>query len=228
MKKLLNIISNRVLNFRFIFTTVVTALFAISLRIIYLTLLQLNLSLDQLDLTNLSFFFLVALFRSVLYIVLEELWPHYLHLDNSNNKHSTVFLMEDKNSKSSAASTGPSKTKPNAVELLNLSKEASNSLSKMFYILRDLEGLKSSKNINIFETKDGSLDIDVPRSMSDKEAQDISNEVSSLDAKYNENLDHYKKLLKDEKEYNDNLLSKSYSKLYKEVLAKRAEVYKSK
>ena len=228
MKNILNKIINQVWNLKYVTTIVITALFGISLRIMYTEFFEFNWSLDQLNSTTLSFFLLLALFRKVLSIVLEELWPHPFPLDVSDNKDVTTLLMEDKNSKHGQNSSGSSKVKPDAVELLNLSKETSNTLSNMFYTLRELQKLKESKGIGIIENKDGSLDIDVPKGMSDKEANEISNKVSSLDGKYNDHLEHYNKLLRNEKEYNSDFLARGYKKLYKHVLVTRAEVYKSK
>ena len=230
---------NRIFNLRFIAIVLTTALFAAMLRVIYFKALNLDLSLDQLDFTNFSFFFLVALFRNVLSIVLEESWlcrlPLNVDVDVDVYKDSgkTALLMEDKNTKLSPSNTksGGAKsessiTKPDAMELLAKSKEASSTLGNMWKTLGELKQLKESKNVGVFENKWGGLEIDVPVTMPDKEAEEVSEKVLSLDRKYNDEFNRYKKLLQDEKKYGGDLLAKSYKKVFKDVSDRHTDIYK--
>lgn len=233
MKKLFN----RIFNLRFIAIVLTTALFAAMLRVIYFKALNLDLSLDQLDFTNFSFFFLVALFRNVLSIVLEESWlcrlPLNVDVDVYKDSGKTVLLMEDKNTKFSPSNTksGGAKsessiTEPDAMELLAKSKEVSSTLGNMWKTLGELKQLKESKNVGVFENKWGGLEIDVPVTMPDKEAEEVSEKVLSLDRKYNDEFNRYKKLLQDEKKYGGNLLAKSYTKVFKDVSDRHTDIYK--
>ena len=235
MKNLLK----RIFNLRFIIIVLTTALFAAMLRVIYFKAFNLDLSLDQLDFSNLSFFLLVALFRNCLSIVLEESGfcrlPLNVDVDVYKASDKTVLLMDDKNTKFSPSNTKSggaksessiTKPEPDAMELLAKSKEMSSTLDTMWKTLRELRQIKESKNIGIFENKRGGLEIDVPATMSDKEAEEVSDKILSLDIKYNEEFNRYKKLLEDEKKYGGNLLAQNYTKVFKDVSDKHTDIYK--
>lgn len=72
---------NRIFNIKFILTVTATAFFVCILKIFYLHILQLSLSLDQFDLNNLSFQTIVILFKSVLSIILGE---HFILYANTS------------------------------------------------------------------------------------------------------------------------------------------------
>ena len=217
-------ILNKIFSLKFTVSILLTVSFAALLRLFYLQLLDLTLSLEKLDFTNLSFCSIVAIFKSVLCIVLDEFFPHTLHMNSGNNflndKNSTVLLMEDKNTKSS-------KSVPSSLDLEQLSKDLSNTLSNMWYTLGDLQKIKESKNISLFVSKKDNLSIDVPITMSDQEASEISSKVLTLDRAYNEKLDHYKELLEKDKNLN-NIIGPSYNELYKKVTDRHKDVFKNK
>ena len=180
--------------------------------------LGLGLSLDKLDIANLSFCTIVTLFRGLLANFLDELLLYYS--DGNNNyvktKQSTALLMEGSSSEHSSSITD---------QHLAKIKKASNTLSEAFYTLRELEKLKSSANIRVIETKLGGLDIEVAGDMSQEKAEEITDKVFSLEAKYNSNIESYKELIKESKKSGFPTLGEHYKKLYQEVLNERAKVY---
>ncbi len=65
---------------KFLFSIILTVIFAALLRLFFLEVLDLTLSLGKIDFTNLYFYALVSLFRRVLSIILDELFPHTLSM----------------------------------------------------------------------------------------------------------------------------------------------------
>lgn len=121
-------ILKKILNKKFILSIILTVSFATLLKFFYLHVLHLGLSLDSLDISNLSFCTIVAFFKSVLYIILDELFPHTMPINsdvnNFNTKDKTAVFMEGKNSKPTSNSLSVS-------ELEQLGNDMSNTLSKM-------------------------------------------------------------------------------------------------
>ena len=194
--------------------------FATLFKLFYLEVLHLSLSLDNLDFNNLSFCSIVTVFKGVLFIVLDEWFPHPLPIDSgsytTNGRNKTELLMEGKSSKSTQSSLSES-------DLQGTSQNMSKTLRSMWDTLGELEKLKESKNIMLCVSNQGSLEIDVPANMSDTEAADISDKVATLDRTYNDKLDQYKELgAKDQNITND------FSNPYKKVLDKHVSVYKDK
>ena len=208
----------KVFNVKFFLTMATTIAFGFLLRYFYTQVLELGISFEKLDVANLSFCFLIALFRNLSTILLDEFFPSYLYSDNQyvKTKQSTAFLMEGSSSKS---------TPPSVDEILGFSKQASNTLSEAYYTLREMEKLKHSAGVRVIETKDGGLDIDVAGDMSDQKAKEISDKIFNLEAKYNNKIEQYKELLKQADKSNYRSLSHDYRKMYQNVLDQRARVY---
>lgn len=221
MKKILN----KILTPKFALSALISVFFALLLRYFYLEVLELTLSIDKFDFTNLSFVSILSVFKIILTIIFDEIFPHALLIDSAgnipDNKPQTVLMMEGKNHESSNKDLS-------FWEQDKLITDISKTAQSVLFTLIELGNLKQSKNIILFVGKDDLLSIDVPSTMSDKEASDISKKVSELDSTYNERLDHYKKLLARDKAFNKEAIGKSFSQSTKDLEEKYNSVYSIK
>src|ERR1700712_579262 len=134
----------RIFNIKFILIVIATGFFACILKLFYLEILQLTLSLDKLDLNNFSFYTIVILFKSVLSIILEEYLSYGLHDGENGFKGSNTLSMEEKASGKSNSGTGSSESvKTSAME--NMSDNFHSTLKDM---LQSAHGLRMIKVTN--------------------------------------------------------------------------------
>ena len=103
-------ILKRIINVKFFITIAITMSFAFSLRYFYSHVLELGISLEKLDVANLSLCSIIILFRGLFTIVLDEFFPSYLYSDNQDvkTKQTTTLSMDDGSSKRVPPSVGGS------------------------------------------------------------------------------------------------------------------------
>lgn len=123
MKNLMKNLMKKLFNFRFLISIICTVFFGIFLRLFFSQILDLSVCIDKLDLTNLSFFTIIALFKATINITLDEFLPHSITMGSDKN---TAMFMENKSDSnpSKSGTSSASKTGDNS------SSKASGSSSK--------------------------------------------------------------------------------------------------
>lgn len=200
-------IYKKILNRRFILSIALTFLFATVLRMFYLQILDLTLSLDKMDYTSLSFIAIITIFKATIHIILEEYMGESLTIGYNNN---TALYMENENpsgrgssDQPGSSSTQPSKPTASLSPAENLFENIYGDAMTMLKSLHQLEEIKRIHKVSYFLSKEGDLSVDVPSSMSDSLITEISSKVSDTDIAYNKSLERYNKLLElDRKLYN--------------------------
>ena len=226
-------IINRIFNWKFLLTVLSTACFALLLRYFYVQYLGLTLDLSKLDLNNLSFCAFVSFFRAVFSLVLDQGFmydsatPNGPFKDIPKPKH--FLLMENENTEKSQASgsnTEERDAKPS--ELIRIAETQTKTMKDMHTTLREIRDFKKSHDVRTFESKEGDLHIDLPVTVSDEKAREITEKIYSLDTQFNELNDTYKTLLKDAKKANYVWITDSYKSFYKDLLGLRNNIYSNK
>lgn len=207
MKKLYN----RIFNLKFILIVIATGFFACILKLFFLEILQLPLSLDKLDLNNLSFYTIIILFKSVLSIILEEYLSYGLHDGVNGFKTSNTLSMEEKGSVNKNSGTGSSES-VNTSAMENMSENFHSTLKDMLQYAHGLNIIKVKNNISYLVDNSGGLQMDVPLSMSDKDVEVLSSKVSDLDSKYIASSDRYNRLLELDKRLYNGVMADDFKK----------------
>lgn|ERR1700712_2128488 len=75
-------ILKRIFTPKFALSALISILFALFLRYFYQEVLELTLSIEKFDLTNLSFVSVFTIFKRILSIILDEVLPHTLAINS--------------------------------------------------------------------------------------------------------------------------------------------------
>ena len=210
--------------------------FGVLLRLFYSQVLDLKLSIDRLDMANLSFLTILALFKGTLRIMLDEYMPYRIPM--GSHKDTTVLSMDNKSdnnpskpgvggsSKQSSSSGSSSRTSIGGIIAEeNLSDNMHGTLKGMLTTLHELQTIKRTKKVCFILGKEDNLLIDVPTSMADSEASEIANKVSDLDATYSAHADRYKKLMELDKRLYENRLTPNFNNSYKTITDKHKTLF---
>jgi hypothetical protein len=106
---------------------------------------------------------------------------------NNNNNSNNDFKIPNKKDPKREASSQPRAPK----DLIDFNKEAGQLNANLRGYTKNLEDLKKKHNINYSLDSTGTLSIDVPVTMSDSQAADLSRRVGVIDRLYNTQLDKF-------------------------------------
>lgn len=225
MRRFLNILSNK-LTIGSLLSVMVSFAFAVLLRIVFADLLDISIIKGELDISNISFFSIIALFRFIFAALLEYSFGDKMHhtVGTFFKEFDITLKMEEKNTASSSSSKelssgGSSKklsSNSSSKELPSSSSKELPSGEKMELLdhimdntelqrkmIMKLHNLKLEKDLQYFEDDEDNLSLSAPLSVNDKDLQKLSKEVSVIDRIIKTKFSEYKKLVKKDVEYNN-------------------------
>jgi len=243
-------ILNKIFSKKFILSVMLTVVFATMLRIFYLQILHLNLSLDKIDLSNFSFCTIVALFKAIIHITLDECLTHSVTIMPDND--STALCMDNKVDSSTSkqggiggskqagssgskqggssgskqgGSSGSNEGGTNFAKEHNLSENMHSTLKGMLSTVHELENIKKTHKVSLVLSEQGTLSMDIPEGMPDHVATQITYKVSDLDIKYNTDAGRYESLLKLDEMLHKKSLSSNFSRSYHNIKERHKSLF---
>ena len=178
---------------------IATVIFGITLRVLYFKTFGLIVSLDQIDLTNLSFLTIVAAFKQLIFFIFKDYFFQALPMGSSSNilhEKFNILFMEDKSVQSDTEQKDYSDIK-SPLERIDHIDLKFRTMRDSLYILQDL---KLFADIRIIELPDGQLAMDFPRNMPTKDITKIRNRVLELDLSINQQAETLKNIMEKDKE----------------------------
>lgn len=214
-------ILKKLLSPKLLISLVITIIFAFILKIFYFEVLHIVISSDKLDWENFSYTAILVLFKTVIRIVLDE---YTLPYEGKDTYKAGVLSMDSKPSNSGSSSvakpgtssgSGPASGTTSGVNTSeqkavddqiakrrkyfagqdNLSDNLHSTLKDMLSDVQKLRDLKSTHKLGLFSNSKGDLEMDIPNTISDKEAFEIRDKVSDLDASFIGHSSRYDKLV---------------------------------
>lgn len=228
---------NKIFSKKFLITTVLTVVFAIALRLFYTNTLHIIISAQTIDVGSLSFFTLVALFKAIVHIILEETAMGSIPMGPSNSN--TLCMVDRSNTGASNPGTS-SGSKPSSstssgsrmggststsAELYKLNEDFCNTLTTMNRTLGEMEKIKMNNKLSFFVSKNNALSMDVPTSVTDDQANDIRDKVADLDATYNRCALRYEVLLKVDIARHDKTISPAFNNNLKRIADRHKSLF---
>lgn len=212
MTKFFNIL-NRKLTVGNLFTIIVSFIFAIVLRHLYLYLFDFLPVRGELEALDISYFGIVVLFKSIFSAFLEYLLNDKFSIPlfeaiggGVGHKGGTTLGMVNSDPKGSSAESS-SKGKNTVTKQESETEKNNKFLDEqhrvggiMWDVLNEqtdkitkLRNIKNSKDVQFYEV-DGNLDLSVPATMSDTEANKVSKEVGAIDRSLQNKFSEYNNL----------------------------------
>lgn len=200
MKKILYTLKNKftLVNVLTIISTIAFTVLTAQLCYYFFDILPVK---NGLEIADISFISLIATFRFIIRIILQ----HYIKDNMTINVSDLKVSFADKDTvapsgsnsgqESSGKDSSNMKKKPTNYEGMdNLTDNYHSTLKTMLESAHGLNKLKIKNNLIYVIDSNGGLQMDVPKSISDEEANILAEKVSDLDSQYIASLDRYNKL----------------------------------
>lgn len=246
MKKFFNIINRKITRGSF-FTILASFIFSIAMRYTYLFLFDYFPIKGELEALDISYFFIIASFKFIFSACLEywlkdqftiplfepigkEVLRKHITLSMVNNgspgSTTDKSFADSSKSKSNTDNYEGIKKSVTSESLDNMTNNFHSTLKDMLQSAIELDTIKRSSNVSYSVDKNGTLSMDVPKSLSERDERIIADKVSDLDAKYIASSDRFSKLLElDQKLYNG-FTTKYFKESHEKAMKKYNDLFK--
>ena len=87
-------------------------------------------------------------------------------------------------------------------------------------VVRELETMKRNEGVRYIVDSEGNMSLDIPNTMSDDKAEELSKKTGALDRFYNTQFEKYKELVNKDEKLNEKLFSSGFHKNYQDILSR--------